>query len=92
MRLGIVESLGLVASLVFAVPAGIAGVELLQDGRIALGATLVVVALLMVVVPRYVVAPQDLPGELAARLAGRATRDPDAAGDREEGDRRERGG
>ncbi|MFB6156944.1 MAG: hypothetical protein ABEJ34_03780 [Haloferacaceae archaeon] len=77
MRLGIVESLGLVASLVFAVPVGVAGGRFLLDGRPALGATLVAIAVLMVLVPRHVVAPQDLPGELAARVVGRAVRDPE---------------
>jgi hypothetical protein len=88
VRLGIVESLGLLASLVFAIPVGIAGGSFLLDGRTAVGATLVVVALLMVIVPRRVVAPQDLPGELAERLVGRAVRDPEgtetAAGERED--------
>ncbi|MFB6305212.1 MAG: hypothetical protein ABEH47_08600 [Haloferacaceae archaeon] len=79
MRLGILDAAGLVASLVFAVPVGVAGGQFLLDGRTALGATLLVVAALMVAVPRYVVAPQDLPGELAARVVGLAVAPPDDA-------------
>lgn len=75
--LGILESVGLIGSLLFAVPAGVAGVGMLLDGRTAVGATLVVVAVLMVVVPRRVVGPGDLPGDAAARLVGRAVLDPE---------------
>lgn len=74
---GILESVGLVGSLLFAVPAGVAGVGMLLDGRTAVGATLVVVAVLMVVVPRRVVGPGDLPGDAAARLVGLAALDPE---------------
>lgn len=84
-ELGIVETLGLVGSLVFAVPVGVAGVELLLGGRAALGATLLVVAVLTVVVPRRVTAPADLPGTLAARVAERAVIDPEASGEGGEG-------
>lgn len=77
MRLGILEAVGLLVSLVFAVPVGVAGGQFLLDGRHALGATLVVVAVLMVLVPRYVVAPQDVPGEVASRVVGKAVTDPD---------------
>ncbi|MFB6303115.1 MAG: hypothetical protein ABEH78_09685 [Haloferacaceae archaeon] len=78
---GIIESLGLVGSLVFAVPVGVAGIEFLLGGRTAIGATLLAVAVLMVVVPQRVSTPADLPGDIAARLAGRAVIDRDASGD-----------
>lgn len=82
LGLGILDSIGLLASLVFAVPVGVAGGQFLLGGRPALGATLVAVAVLMVIVPQYIIAPQDLPGELAARTVGRAVKDPeDECGD-----------
>ncbi|MFB6282170.1 MAG: hypothetical protein ABEH40_09135 [Haloferacaceae archaeon] len=84
-ELGIVETLGLIGSLVLAVPVGVAGVELLLGGRAALGATLLAVAALMVVVPRRITAPSDLPGEVAARIADRVVLDPDATGARTDG-------
>lgn len=88
-RFGVIESLGLVGSLVFALPAGIAGVELLLDGRTAIGATLVVVALLMIVVPRRVTTPGDLPGDVAARIVDRTVLDPDEDGRTTDGERRQ---
>lgn len=86
---GILESLGLVGSLVFALPAGIAGVELLLDGRTAIGATLVVVALLMIAVPRRVTTPGDLPGDVAARIVDRTVLDPDEDGGTTDRERRQ---
>ena len=81
MRLGIIESVGLAASLVFALPVGIAGGQFLLAGRTGLGAVLVVVAVLMVVVPRRVVTPGDLPAEVAARVAGSVLETPDDGDD-----------
>jgi hypothetical protein len=91
-NLGIVDSLGLVGSLVFAVPLGIAGIEFLLAGRTAIGVTLVVVAVLMVVVPLRVDTPADLPGLVASRLVGRAVIDPDEAAERDGDQGAERSG
>jgi hypothetical protein len=77
MRLGILETVGLAASLIFAVPLGLFGVESLLSGRPALGAGLVVVAVLMVVLPRRLTTPADLPGAVVERVVGRAVKDPD---------------
>jgi hypothetical protein len=79
VRLGILETVGLAASLVFAVPVGIAGGGFLLGDRPFLGGVLVVVAVLMVVVPRRVTTPGDVPGAVLGRLAGRAVEPPDAA-------------
>ncbi|MFC7172608.1 hypothetical protein ACFQL0_02965 [Haloplanus litoreus] len=49
MRLGILDTLGLAATLIFAIPVGLYGVESALAGRPALGVGLVVVAVLMVV-------------------------------------------
>lgn len=68
MRLGILETVGLAASLVFAVPVGLAGAGFLLGDRPFVGATLLVVALLMVVVPRRVHTPDDVPGVAAERV------------------------
>jgi hypothetical protein len=69
VRLGIVETVGLAASLVFALPVGIAGVQFLLGNRPGLGAVLVVVAVLMVAIPRRVTTPGDVPGAAAERVA-----------------------
>jgi hypothetical protein len=77
MRLGILETVGLAGSLIFAVPVGLFGVESLLAGRTALGAGLVVVAVLMVVLPRRLITPGDVPAAVAERVVGRAVGDPD---------------
>jgi hypothetical protein len=85
VRLGILETVGLAASLVFAVPVGIAGGGFLLGDRPFLGGVLVLVAVLMVVVPRRVTTPGDVPGVVLGRLAGRAVENPDAADAGEDG-------
>ncbi|WP_251342379.1 DUF7533 family protein [Haloplanus halophilus] len=77
MRLGILETVGLAATLIFAIPVGVYGVESLLAGRTALGVGLVVVAVLMVVLPRRLTTPSDLPGAVAERVVGDAVTDPD---------------
>jgi hypothetical protein len=79
VRLGILETVGLAASLVFAVPVGVAGGGFLLGDRPFLGGVLVVVAVLMVLVPRRVTTPGDVPGAVLSRLVGRAAEEPDAA-------------
>jgi len=80
VRLGILDTLGLAGTLIFAIPAALLGAEFLVFGdRPFLGAVLVVVAVLMVVLPRYVVSPGDLPTAVAGEAVERAVDDvPDA--------------
>jgi hypothetical protein len=77
MRLGILETVGLAASLIFAIPVGFYGIESFLSGNRALGAGLVVVAVLMVVLPRRLTTPADLPGAVAERVIGKAVKDPE---------------
>jgi hypothetical protein len=78
VRLGILETVGLAGSLVFAIPAALLGVELLVSGeRPFVGGVLVVAAVLMVVVPRYVTSPTDLPATVAAGAVDRVVGDGD---------------
>lgn len=87
MRLGILETVGLAASLVFAIPVGLYGIETLVSGNRLLGAGLLLVAVLMVVLPRRLTTPADLPGAVLERVVGRAVKESD--GDDEERDRRQ---
>ncbi|MFB6195964.1 MAG: hypothetical protein ABEI80_07310 [Haloplanus sp.] len=77
MRLGILDTIGLAASLIFAIPAGLFGVESLLAGRTALGAGLIVVAVLMVVLPQRLTTPTDIPGAVVERVVGHAVKDPE---------------
>lgn len=76
MRLGILDTIGLAGTLVFAIPAALLGVEFVVSGsRPFLGWVLIAVAVLMVVLPRYVVSPSDVPKRLAGEAVDRALGD-----------------
>ncbi|KAB1192529.1 hypothetical protein GJR96_03375 [Haloferax sp. MBLA0076] len=77
MRLGILEMIGLGASLIFAIPIGVFGLTLLMDGRTAFGAGMVVLAVLMVALPKYLTTPQDIPMLAAEKVVGGVAKDPD---------------
>lgn len=77
MRLGILETIGLAATLIFAIPVGLYGVETLLSGNRVLGAGLLIVAVLMVVLPRRLTTPADLPGAVLERVVGTAVKDPE---------------
>jgi hypothetical protein len=68
MKLGIVQTIELAASLMFAAPVGMFGVSRLLDGEVALGGGLVVVAALMVIVPQYLTTPGDIPGKALSAI------------------------
>ena len=76
VRLGILDAVGLAGTLIFAIPAALLGLEFLVFGdRPFVGGVLVVVAVLMVVLPRYVVTPGDLPTAVAGEAVERAVDD-----------------
>ncbi|MEF8855959.1 MAG: hypothetical protein V5A16_00910 [Haloplanus sp.] len=77
MRLGILETVGLAASLIFAIPVGLYGIETLLSGNRPLGAGLLIVAVLMVVLPRRLTTPTDLPGAVVERVVGGAVKEPE---------------
>ncbi|MFC6990113.1 hypothetical protein ACFQJD_17945 [Haloplanus sp. GCM10025708] len=77
MRLGIFETIGLAATLVFAIPVGVFGVETILAGDRLLGGLLVLVAVLMVVLPRRLTTPDDIPAAVAERTVGKAVAPPD---------------
>jgi hypothetical protein len=82
MAMGIAESIQLAASLVFAIPLGIFGLTTLMDGNTFLGGILVGVAVLMVVLPRRLTTPADVPAKVAEKAVGKAVKAPDEDDDR----------
>ncbi|MDB9253203.1 DUF7533 family protein [Halorubrum ezzemoulense] len=81
MRLGVLDMIGLAASLVFALPLANYAVVRLFAGEVALGAGLLVVAAAMVVLPQYFLDPATILRRLLSRLLPRQLRgDDDAAG------------
>lgn len=77
MGLGILDMIGLAATLVFAIPAALLGVQKLLEGDQLLGGVLVAIAVLMVYLPQRLTTPQDLPGRALQFVVGGAVADPD---------------
>lgn len=72
MRLGLLQTIELAAVLVFALPVAGFAVRRLLAGDTAVGAGLLVVAVLMVVVPLHLTTPGDVPGKIAETVVGSA--------------------
>lgn len=68
MKLGIVQTIELAASLIFAAPLGMFGISRLLDGDVVLGTGLVIVAALMVLLPQYLTTPGDVPGKVLGKV------------------------
>jgi hypothetical protein len=77
MSMGITETVQLAASLIFAIPLGVFGVDTLLAGDTVLGGVLVVVAVLMVWLPRRLTTPADVPAAVAEKAVGTAVKTPD---------------
>ena len=77
MTLGIMDTIQLAATLIFAVPVGGFGLTLLADGQLLFGGGMLLLAVLMVVLPRRLTTPSDVPGALAGSIVGKAVLDPD---------------
>jgi len=77
MSQGVLELLGSMATLVFAIPLALAGAELSLAGNLPLGIGLIGVAVGMVAVDQYVTTPGDIPIMIASRLAEAVARPPD---------------
>lgn len=74
---GIVGTVQLAATLVFALPVGLLGGQFLLDGRTLLGTGFVVVAALMVGLQEYLTTPTDVPTALAEKAVGKVAKTPD---------------
>lgn len=81
-RLGIVDLVTLGATLAFALPIGIYGLQLLLDGRTLLGVTGVTVAIGLVVAERVLWTPDDVPAAVGKTVVRRVVGRPPDEGDR----------
>ena len=77
MRLGLLGTIQLAATVVFAAPVGIFGLTRLTEGDALLGGGLVAVAVAMVALPHYLTTPGEIPMKLVERVVGRAIIAPD---------------
>jgi len=81
MRLGVIDMVGLAATLIFALPVGNFGVDRLLAGEPVMGVALIVVAVAMVAVPHYFIDPRAIltklfRGLLPGRFRETSTDDP----------------
>ena len=77
MRLGLLGTIQLAATVVFAAPVGIFGLTRLTEGDVLLGGGLVAVAVAMVALPHYLTTPGEIPLKIIEGLVGRAVVTPD---------------
>ena len=77
MRLGLLATIQLAATVVFAAPVGIFGLTRLTEGDLLLGGGLVAVAVAMVALPQYLTTPGEIPMKVVEQLVGRAVVTPD---------------
>jgi len=71
MARGILETIGLAATLVLAVPIALFGAEHLVRGEFLAGVLYVGIAVGLVVVEQYLTTPTDVPGLVAEKTVGK---------------------
>ncbi|MFT4923756.1 MAG: hypothetical protein ACI8XM_002987 [Haloarculaceae archaeon] len=77
MSRGIIGTLQLAASMLFAIPVGLFGVFKLMEGDLLLGVGFLVLAVGMVAVEELVTKPTDVLAAVAKRATGRVVETPD---------------
>lgn len=70
MAQGILDTIGLLTVVVFAVPVALFGAEHLVRGEVVPGVAFLAIAVAMVAIEQYVVTPTDLPGMVAEKTVG----------------------
>ncbi|WP_256684573.1 DUF7533 family protein [Halococcus qingdaonensis] len=73
--MGILNTVGLVLTLAFALPVALLGVNLVVSGRTVTGIALCVVAVLMVALKQYVTTPDDVPTAAAEKTVSAVVKD-----------------
>lgn len=74
-HVGILNTLGLVLTLAFALPVALLGINLVVSGRTVIGIALCVVAVLMVALKQYVTTPDDVPTAAAEKTVNAVVKD-----------------
>ncbi|WP_458186867.1 DUF7533 family protein [Haladaptatus sp. NG-WS-4] len=77
MKLGILDTVSLAATLVFAIPIALFGIERLLAGQTLLGGAFVVVAALMVVLREWLTTPTDIPVSAVQKVVGKVAKTED---------------
>ena len=74
---GIMGTISLAATLVFALPVGLLGIQFLLDGKTLVGGGFVAVAVVMVALQEYLTTPTDVPTSVAEKAVGKVAKTPD---------------
>ena len=74
---GIMGTIQLAVTLVFALPIGLLGGQMLLDGKTVVGGAFLAVAILMVVLQEYLTTPTDIPTSIAEKAVGKAVKTPE---------------
>ncbi|WP_262174791.1 DUF7533 family protein [Haloarcula laminariae] len=70
MARGILETIGLAATLMLAIPIALFGAEHLVRGELFAGVAYVGIAVGLVVIEQYLTTPTDIPGKVAEKTVG----------------------
>ncbi|SIQ72659.1 hypothetical protein SAMN05421858_0206 [Haladaptatus litoreus] len=70
MKLGILDTVSLAATLVFALPIGLLGIERFIAGQTLLGGAFVAIAVLMIFLREWLTTPEDIPASAAKKVVG----------------------
>lgn len=75
MARGIIETVQLAATLLFAIPVGLFGLDTLRSGDPLLGGLFLAIAVGMVLLQQYLTTPTDVPAAVAEKAAGALVKD-----------------
>lgn len=74
---GIIDTIKLTSTLVFAIPAALAGLEFFVRDQPAIGTALLALAVGSVLLERYLTLPTDVPAVLVERVVGAVAKAPE---------------
>jgi len=80
---GILDTFGLAAALVLAIPIGLFGVEHLVRGELVAGVVYLGIAVGLVAVEQYLTTPTDIPGLVASKTVGAVVKTEDESDENE---------
>jgi len=86
MARGILETIGLAATLVLAIPIALFGAEHLVRGELVAGVAYVGIAVGLVLVEQYLTTPTDVPGKVAEETVGKVVKTEESDPEKTEGE------
>ena len=74
---GILGTIGLAGTLIFAIPVVLIGIEKLIAGDVTIGVAFLAIAALMVGLQQFLTTPADLPGNALGKVVDAVAKDPE---------------